>query len=129
MVQKIEKTILCQQINDHNIGNVNRNSEVYILNFATHYNYHRIRSHYLNYIDSELRDLIFLLRLCAAYAPVSAAKNKGCKWIGMSANMFVKRASNIEMAIRIEKSYSKKKPLASTCPWLCQVRGPISRPC
>jgi hypothetical protein len=78
MLQKIEKTILCQQINDRNIGNVNRNSEVYILNFATRYNYHRIRSHNLNYIDSALWDLIFLLRICAS-APVSAAKNKGCR--------------------------------------------------
>ncbi|HET9357751.1 MAG TPA: hypothetical protein VFN98_06640 [Nitrososphaeraceae archaeon] len=45
-------------------------------------------------------------------ALVAAAKNKGGKWIGTSSNMFVKQASNIEMAIRIEKSYSKKKPLA-----------------
>ena len=47
MVQKIEKIILCQQINDHNIENVNRSGEVYISNSATRYNYHRTRSHCL----------------------------------------------------------------------------------
>lgn len=47
MLQKIEKTVLCQQINDHNIENVNRSGEVYISNTATRYNYHRTRSHCL----------------------------------------------------------------------------------
>ena len=76
MVQKIEKTVLCQQINDHNIENVNKSGEVYISNTATRYNYHRTRSHCLIELHQQSTKGFNIFARSGTSALVAAAKNK-----------------------------------------------------